>query len=201
MKTILSIVTLLLLLTVGAQAAQLYRWVDAKGNVEWRDTPPPAAVPAKNIEQRRLGSNAASGEAVPFAVQLAAKNHPVTFWGSTDCGKICEGARAHLARRGVPYTEKSPQADLDTFKKVSPTSEVPVLQVGSIVLKGYLESQYDSTLDNAGYPRTALASRPKPAPTPPAPTPPAAKPPSDGAKPLADSAPASPAAATSPRQP
>ena len=168
----------------SANAAQLYRWVDNKGNVEWRDTPPPAAVPAKSIEQRRVGGNVIETGEAPFSVQLAAKNHPVIFWGSTDCGKICEGARAYLTRRGVPYAEKNPKEDLEGFKKVSPASEIPVLQVGAITLKGYLETEWASTLDSAGYPRTAAATRPKPSATPPA-----AKPAAEGAKPADGAAP------------
>ncbi|MGH8620874.1 MAG: DUF4124 domain-containing protein, partial [Burkholderiales bacterium] len=34
-------------------AAQLYRWVDEKGNVEYRDTPPP--VSARKVETRSIG--------------------------------------------------------------------------------------------------------------------------------------------------
>lgn len=192
----------LLLFAASAHAAQLYRWVDAKGNVEWRDTPPPASVPSKNIEQRRVGGNVIGTGDLPFSVQLAMKNHPVTFWGSSDCGKICDAARAHLARRGVPYTDKNPKTDLDEFKKVSPASEIPVLQVGAITLKGYLETEWDSTLDSAGYPRTAVASRTN---TPTVPGTPAAtaKQPLDGTKPVdAATAPSqSPAAPPAPPQP
>lgn len=159
MKIVAKILCLLLIAAAALSAqflyaAQLYRWVDAKGNVEWRDTPPPASVPSKNIEQRRLGANVIGTGEVPFSVQLAAKNHPVTFWISSDCGKICEAGRAHLARRGVPFAEKSPKTDFEEFKRVSPSMEIPVLQVGTITLKGYLESEWDSTLDSAGYPRT-----------------------------------------------
>jgi hypothetical protein len=161
---------------MSANAAQLYRWVDAKGNVEWRDTPPPASVPAKKVEQRRVGDNVTPGDDLPFSVQLAAKNHPVTLW-ATDCGTVCTNARAHLSRRGIPYTDKNPQSDYDAFKKISPDGNMPVLQVGSTRLTGYLESEWDSTLDYAGYPRTALiTTRPKPPATVP-------KPVTDGAKP------------------
>ena len=175
MKSAISLVALLFLTVASVQAAQLYRWVDSKGNVEWRDTPPPASVPAKKIEQRRVGDNVIDTGETPYAVQLAVKNHPVTFWSSSDCGKICDGARTHLARRGIPYTDKNPKSDLEAFKKVSPASEVPVLQVGAIVLKGYLESEWDSTLDSAGYPRTTVARSKPPADAP--------KPVADGAKP------------------
>lgn len=155
------LVVLALGMMAHAGAAQLYRWVDSKGNVEWRDTPPPASVPQKQIEQRRVGGNVIGGtSASPFAVQLAAKNHPVTFWSSSDCGKTCDTARAHLAKRGIPYTETSPKADQEGFKKISPSNEIPVLQVGRTTLKGYLDSEWDSTLDNAGYPRSAPAVKP-----------------------------------------
>ncbi len=176
MKSVAKILCCCLISAAAAHAAQLYRWVDGKGNVEWRDTPPPPSVPAKNIQQRRVGDNLPSANEASFSMQLAIKNHPVTLW-ATDCGVPCSSARTHLNRRGTPFTEKSPQADLPAFKKVSPASEVPILQVGVITLKGYLESEWDTTLDSAGYPRTARAL-PKPVAVPPA-----AKPAADGAKP------------------
>lgn len=203
MKILLQFLCVLVCVTTSASAAQLYRWVDANGKVEWRDTPPPASAGAKKVEQRRMGDNVTAGDDLPYSVQLAVKNHPVTLW-ATDCGPICTNARAHLTRRGIPYTDKNPQSDFEAFKKVSPDGSVPLLQVGSSRLKGYLESEWDSTLDYAGYPRTALITpRPKPAVPAPKPAADGAKP-TDGAKP-ADGAPtaASPAppanpAATSP---
>lgn len=157
----------ILLVAFSSNAAQLYRWVDSKGNVEWRDTPPPASAPAKNVEQRKMGTNVIGTSEAPYSLQQAMKNHPVVLWASTDCGPGCTAGRAHLNRRGVPFTEKSPQTDLAEFKKVSPASEVPILLVGRISLTGYLESQWDETLDAAGYPRTAVPGRPKPAATAP----------------------------------
>jgi glutaredoxin len=136
-----------------AFGAQLYRWVDEKGNVEYRDTPPPAS--AKKIEQPRISGGAAPAAELPYSVQQAVKNFPVTLW-VTDCGESCANARAHLVRRGVPHQEKDPVADFDSFKKITGGTEVPVIFVGSTRLKGYLESDLDAALDAAGYPRTAL---------------------------------------------
>jgi glutaredoxin len=136
-----------------AFAAQLYRWVDEKGNVEYRDTPPPPS--AKKIEQPKISGGAAPAAELPYSVQQAVKNFPVTLW-VTDCGDSCTNARAHLARRGVPHTEMDPRSDFDNFKKVTGGTEVPVIFVGGTRLKGYLESDLDAALDAAGYPRTAL---------------------------------------------
>jgi len=144
-------------------AGQLYRWVDEKGNVEFRDTPPPASVPSKNIEQRKLGGGTVPAADLPYSVKQAMKNFPVTLW-ATDCGEACANARAHLARRGVPHVEKDPQSEFENFKKITGGTEVPVIFVGSTRLKGYLESDLDNALDAAGYPKTALVKPPaKPA--------------------------------------
>jgi hypothetical protein len=180
MKNIIFFVTSLVVAITSAQAAQLYRWVDDKGNVEWRDTPPPPT--AKKIETRTINPGTASTSDQPYSVQLAAKNFPVTLW-TTDCGEACTRAREHLARRGVPHTIKNPQADFELFKKTSGGTEVPFLQIGNSKIKGYQEPAYDDALDFAGYPKTALVPmKPQPIPAVPAP-----KPAADSTKP-ADSA-------------
>jgi hypothetical protein len=135
-------------------AAQLYRWVDDKGNIEWRDTPPPAQ--ARNVEQRKIIGNTIQTSTLPYAVQHAMKAHPVTLWVA-DCGEPCAVARAHLTRRGVPHTVQDAQKDREGLQKATGGLEVPVLFVGTQQLKGYLESSWDTALDSAGYPRTAIA--------------------------------------------
>jgi glutaredoxin len=147
-------------------AAQLYRWVDEKGHVEWRDTPPPST--ARKVEQRNIGANTIQTSELPYSVQQAVKDFPVTLW-LTNCGDTCDKARAHLNRRGVPHTEKDAQSEIEAFKKASGGGmEVPLLFVGSNRLKGYLESDWDAALDAAGYPKTALAPiKPQPKAPPP----------------------------------
>lgn len=134
-------------------AAQLYRSVDENGNVEWRDTPPPPT--AKKVEQRNIGGNTIQTSELPYSLQQAVKNSPVTLW-VTNCGAPCDKARAHLGRRGIPYSEKNAQSDVEGFKKASGGGlELPLLLVGSNKIKGYLESEWDAALDTAGYPTTA----------------------------------------------
>ena len=134
-------------------AAELYRWVDDKGNVEWRDTPPPST--AKNVEKRNVGGNTIQTSTLPYSVQQAIKNSPVTLW-VFECGVVCSDARAHLAKRGVPYTERSSQKEPEVLKKLSGNTDVPLLLVGSKQLRGFLASDWDAALDAAGYPRTPL---------------------------------------------
>ena len=134
-------------------AQQVYVWVDEYGNKEYRDTPPPPG--AKNVERRDLGISTIQTSELPYSVQQAVNNFPVTLW-VMDCGAVCSDARNHLVRRGVPYTEKNPQGDREAFEKLTGGVEVPVLYIGKRQLKGYLASEWDAALDLAGYPRTPL---------------------------------------------
>lgn len=192
------LVLLLLGITAfGSQAAQLYRWVDDKGRVEWRDTPPPAH--AKKVEKRTIEGSVIETSTQPFSLQQAVRNFPLTLY-VTDCGEGCTKARAHLNRRGLPFTEKNPQDDMETYKKLTGgTLEVPLLFLGRNMLRGYEEGAWESALDNAGYPRVVIGAKPAAAPKPaakPAPAKPAAEPaPAPGTPGAPGAAPPPPAAA------
>lgn len=161
----LLVLGLIALVATGALAAQkLYRWVNENGVVEWRDTPPP--VSAKKVEQRNVRASTIETSTPSYSTQLATKNFPVTLW-AYDCGKPCVDARALLAKRGVPYSEKDPRADLKAFEKLTGSTNVPVLYVGSTRLTGFLEGDWNNTLDTAGYPSAATpGARPPAAPAP-----------------------------------
>ncbi len=181
MKTWL-LVTLLGIATL-AHGAEMYRWVDDKGVVNYTLYPPPANI--RKVEQKKLGGNTAvQTSEMPYSVQLAVKNFPVTYYATPDCVEQCKIARAHLDKRGVPYTEKNPAKpasveEFENFKKMTGGGlEVPLLQVGQLkMIKGYLASEWDAALDQAGYPTSAIPGT-KPAAKPPAKPPaPASAPP------------------------
>jgi glutaredoxin len=118
--------------------------VDEKGNVEYRDTPPPPS--AKKVERRNIST--------------APSSH-VTLW-NTDCGAACEQGRAYLNRRGVPFVEMDAQKDVDAFKSLTGGTEVPVLFVGANRITGFNEKVWEAALDSAGYGRN-LSPGAKPA--------------------------------------
>ena len=80
------ILTGMLLAAGVAAAAEMYRWVDQNGRVQYSDTPPPPS--AKSVQQRKMPSSTIATDTMPFAVQQAAKNFPVTLW-VTNCGEGC----------------------------------------------------------------------------------------------------------------
>jgi glutaredoxin len=167
--------TWMLLTLIGiatlAHGAEMYRWVDEKGVVNYTPYPPPANI--KKVEQKRIGGNSVQTSEVPYSMQLATKNFPVSFYATPDC-EPCKMARAHLDKRGVPYTEKNPSKpaspqEFEEFKKMTGGGlEVPLLQVGQLkLIKGYLAAEWDAALDQAGYPSSAIPGT-KPAAKPPA---------------------------------
>ncbi len=190
MKTL--IVTLLgFAFLLGATAqAEMYRWVDKAGKVHYTDQPPPPNE-AKKVEEKKFGGNLIQGGNLPYATQQAANNFPVTLY-TGDCGEACNQAKAYLAKRGIPYSERLPgknPADAELFKKITKENFIPFLQVGSSTqLKGFTESAWAAALDQAGYPKSnpfAPGQQPKPsepgkAETAPAANAPASPKPEDG---------------------
>jgi glutaredoxin len=166
----------LLLGAALAAQAQQYRWVDEKGRVQYTDTPPPAS--AKGVQKKNLNTGPAAGSGPePYALQLARKSAPVKLYSSPDCGAMCDGARALLNQRGVPFSEVSvaDAAQLEEFKKVTGGTAVPVMFVGQSMQKGFEEGSYHRALDAAGYPAAGLLPPRKQA-APPPPKPPAEAP-------------------------
>jgi hypothetical protein len=94
----------LLVTMAAAQAADVYRWVDAKGGVHYSDAPPPPEAKAELVHLRGTGST--TGVAVPISDEPAKaddseeageKKPPGTLASSVQSAeKRCADARANL---------------------------------------------------------------------------------------------------------
>ena len=107
----------LALLATGADAQNLYRWVDKNGKVHYSDQPPPKEI--KKVDQPRLGTSTIETSGLPYGAQQAARDFPVTLFTSSDCKAECDTARAFLRKRGIPFSESAVATSDDTaaFKK------------------------------------------------------------------------------------
>ena len=166
-----SFLTVLLLASTCVNA-QAYRWVDDKGRVQFGDTPPANAKSVrKNETKAAVPAEGEAGQQMPFELQRAQKDFPVTLYTAPSCKEPCELARAALNRRGVPFTEV-PVLSAETLEQVkarSGTESVPVLVVGRSVLNAFEQTRYDGILDSAGYPKEgAVPARSQRAPALPA---------------------------------
>ncbi len=168
MKTASVILVLLALLAPVADAQTMYRWMDKDGKVHYSDQPPPKEI--RKVEERRISTPTIETSTLPYDLQQAAQNFPVTLYTTADCAAPCKSAKDYLAKRGIPYSEKSLAAneEIAEFKKLFNTvnAVVPAILVGAQQHQGFDESSWGSLLDAAGYPRTAIpkaAGKPAPA--------------------------------------
>lgn len=151
---------LCLVLVCTTAFAETYRWVDANGHTVFSDTPPSGK--ARHVVKTEDSAPASN---LPFAVQLASKNYPVTLYTDQSCTTECSQARDLLKKRNVPFTEKvlrNPE-DLEELKKLVGDAFVPSIKVGKQTQRGYQAGLYNNLLDLAGYPKSAS---PIPSPTP-----------------------------------
>lgn len=153
MKTLFGILTLAALCaSLGAQA-EVYRWVDKTGKVNYSDAPP-ADAPA---EPRRLHDNRIDQEKLPYTTRKAAERFPLRLAVSADCKEPCVLARAYLNKRKLPFTEQTlaTTADHDAFLLRTGKKEVilPTLLVGEKALAGFEETSWSAALEYAGYPK------------------------------------------------
>ena len=152
-------------------AAQLYQWKDAQGKMVYSDQQPPPSV--RNSQQKTFkGGVSEVGES--YATKTAREKNPITLYANA-CGAPCDQARQLLTERGVPFSNKDPQASPEAqaeLQKLTGRLSVPVLVVGSDKVDGFETGQWQAILYRAGYPKSALPGRkPAPAATPvPAPT-------------------------------
>jgi glutaredoxin len=150
---------LALMFAAQAQGGQLYRWVDAEGKVHYTDKQPP--LDARDIEKKQVETRV-DASPLPYTLQQASKAFPVTVYNA-DCGDPCDQARALLDRRGIPYTARNarePEVQVELKKLTGGTVDVPVIQVGRIVVKGWESNQWNTALDSGGYPQVAVWKRP-----------------------------------------
>ena len=144
-------------LAMASSAHAQYKYVAADGSVTYSDRPaPPDARSVVGI--RPNGALVAAPEdELPFAVKQASSKYPVTIYTAADCPP-CNFLKQHLAKRGVPFSEKilRTAADNTAFKNLgfSETS-LPAVSVGSQKQTGFEAGALDGLLDIAGYPKSA----------------------------------------------
>lgn len=152
-------------------AAAPYKWVDEDGKVTYGDRPPmhpgvkllsapgkPAGASPAAQSGPAAAAPATATANLPTVLKTVAGRNPVVLYTGRDCAP-CASARAHLSKRGIPFTEKSlgSEADVEAFRKLGfGDMTVPALSVGADKLTGYESGAWDRALDGGGYPKSSL---------------------------------------------
>ncbi len=140
----------------SAAALAQYRWIDESGQTTYGDFPPPGARDLRRIDPRTATSTGA-GSALPFELQRAMTQYPVTLYTSDSCPP-CEGARAFLRKRGVPYAERVVDGPDDSaeLKRLTGHDKVPILALGRQMQAGFDPPVWSRALDAARYPTASM---------------------------------------------
>ena len=152
MRAMPVVAVLLAVALTGAEAQQMYRWVDNDGGVHYTQQPPPPE--AKNVQRRSANVSTVESSDLPYATQVAARNFPVTLFTSANCRAPCKDGRESLQSRGIPFEEVvvGDEKSVEELKRIAGRTEVPVLRVGKQVEVGFAPDGWKSALDAAGYP-------------------------------------------------
>lgn len=147
-----SLILIALLASLGAQA-QVLRWTDKNGRVNYSDTPPSDA----DAQTRRLYDSRIESEKLPYETRKAAERFPITLYVDESCAEFCGPAREWLQKRKAPFNEKvlKTTEDGEALKQLTGKSKVlvPTLSIGSKIFEGFQASGWSSALDAAGYPK------------------------------------------------
>lgn len=163
----LCLMTLGLWVGMGASAQTVYRSVDANGRVTFSDLPPSGA--SQVMPQSTAREGASPNATLPYALRTVVGKYPVTLYTSDDCAP-CDEGRNLLRARGIPFAEKTvtKPEDVESLKRLSQTTSLPLLTVGTHQLKGFAAAEWQQYLSFAGYPQTSQlpATYRNPAPAP-----------------------------------
>ncbi|MEP6607866.1 MAG: glutaredoxin family protein [Burkholderiaceae bacterium] len=132
----------------------LYRWTDARAQINYGDRPPPDAQNLLRIDLRQIGEQVQS--MLPYAVRRAQATYPVMLFTAGKCPP-CTTAREFLAKRGIPFAERTIETGDDSveLKRLTQAEGVPVVSVGTASLIGFDPDEWNLALDASGYPKTS----------------------------------------------
>ena len=146
-RVLLTIAFVLSLCPCGVASAEVFKWVDANGKVHFSDRPPSARSAAKVDVSAVNSYEVVSVETVSPSAQIGAQT--VTLYATAWC-RHCKAAKAHFAKRGIPYVEhdieKSDFARSE-HKRLG-GSGVPLIVFGSHKMKGFSPARFDRLYDS-----------------------------------------------------
>ncbi|MBP7665531.1 MAG: glutaredoxin family protein [Burkholderiaceae bacterium] len=148
------------LVATGPALAQ-FKVVGPDGKVTYTDRPVPPP-PGGQVQPLRAAVAAAAAARAPLPLELrgVAERFPVTLYTSPDCPP-CDSGRNLLQQRGIPFSERVVSSDDDTaaLQRITNGRTVPSLTVGGQALRGFLDTDWQATLDLAGYPKESKLPR------------------------------------------
>lgn len=132
----------------------LWRWTDARGQINYGDHVPADARNVLKIDLMTIGTTTQA--LLPYQVRHAASNFPVILFTAKNCPP-CNSARDYLNKRGVPFAERTVETSDDgmELKRLTNAEGVPVATLGGQVMVAFDSDAWSNALDATGYPRAS----------------------------------------------
>lgn len=166
MRTLLMSITLTLLLLASTARAEMYRWVDEKGVVTFKDypppvskkhkvkvysdsdfdpAPPPQATPA-SAPTKRSASQPVAQSSQPQAERF---NGTVEMYVTAWCG-YCKKAEAYMKSKNIPFVAYDIEKDSSARQRHKELGGrgVPLIIVGSNKMSGFSPETLERYLGN-----------------------------------------------------
>jgi glutaredoxin len=143
---LLSSLYLVALLTSPVAQADLYKWVDERGNIHYGDKPP------ENVQLENIAGNVSSFTSVnvepfvfdPDIISNRSKSKSVVMYSTSWCG-YCKKAASHFRKNKIPFTEydieKSARGARD-YKRLKGRG-VPIILIGDKRMNGFSAKTFD----------------------------------------------------------
>lgn len=140
-----------------SQAQTIYRIVGADGKVTFSDKPPAISEQGKVLGTGVGAASATASSTLPFELRQLNAKYPVTLYTAPQCAP-CDTGRTLLSVRGVPFSERTVTTAEDTeyLQRLTGESSLPYISIGGQRHKGFSESEWNNTLDAAGYPKSSM---------------------------------------------
>ena len=159
-----SLAFVILFLAFSIAGAEVYQWVDERGVMTFKDTPPPpsknrrkvkiysddnftAATPYQPVPQARKETKTALGPSSPMKKRFAGT---VEIYVTEGCG-YCEKAQNYLKTNGIPFVAY----DIDKDKSAEQRHKtlggkgVPLIIIGKNKMYGYNQIQLAEYINNS----------------------------------------------------
>lgn len=132
--------------------AQPYKWIDVQGRTHYGDRPPAEARARPVTTPINTYSGAPVLQAAGSPASMAAARKSLVIYTTPTCG-YCQAAKAHMNRRGIPYSERDvtiSESNEREFRQKGGRG-VPLIVAGSRTLNGYSAESLEELLKVAGY--------------------------------------------------
>ena len=150
MKKYIVLITLMLVFFCQTAQADLYKWVDEKGETRITDYPPPQEQTSKDVEIHKSQTVAPpDSEQQNDAVKIkAAKKSDVVIYTRNAC-RDCEKAVEFLKSKNISFTEYNMDEDANAVEKrkeIDDGDDVPFAVINKNRVNGFSEKVYERVL-------------------------------------------------------